>query len=215
MSAFGCLNNGNTNATNLLNGLGVISGGSFTGGGTLTGVRIYLSSFGSGGNWRCGVYVGGSSDSDPSGATLLWDSGLLSNNFGATPAFQLVTASGGPYSLPSSDRIWVYAMSEITQNYSVVDAADDGDFFTDFRYYLDAVGGFNVNDASVALPSTISASPSGGGGTAFKAFIEFDLAGVIYTKIVEDGLFVDDPLAKDWYLGITSPSIIARILRNR
>lgn len=171
MATWGALNNTNTNTNADANGIALLAGGIFvSGGGTLDSIAFWMQSLSGGGNWRCGVYSGGSA-SNPNGATKLWDSGVLNNNF-ASAAWQTITVSGSP-TLPSSGRVWVAVMSEVTQRFFVVTGADNGNLDADYRYYLDTIGGFAVNNAATALPSTISAAPSSGAGTPLKFYFNY------------------------------------------
>lgn len=175
MSVWGALNNANTNTNADANGIAILAGGTFpVGGGTLNSVAFYMQSISGGGNWRVGVYSGGAA-SDANGATKLWDSGVLNNNFAAA-GWQTVTVSGSP-SLPSAGRVWVAVMSEVCQRFFVVAGADNGDLDADYRYYLDTIGGFAVNNAATALPGPITAAPSGGAGTPLKFYFDYTPAG--------------------------------------
>jgi len=62
----------------------LICGGSAFPGGTVTDIKLHCAGFAGGGNIRCWVFS--DTNSDPSGATLIYDSGNLSLNITQIPA---------------------------------------------------------------------------------------------------------------------------------
>jgi hypothetical protein len=126
-----------------------------TSGMTLQSVSLDFS--GTGQSIRVAVYTGGTSLSDPVGATLVEDLGQITIN--GTRQFWTVNSSTTP-SIPQNASLWI-AVKQGTgaTGYWSTSSADAGDFQT-ARGRFQMSGQTNGTDPTLAFPSTLNGTSS-------------------------------------------------------
>ena len=169
MATFGAVNN--TTVENVETSFAVrFSGGTLPVAGTLTEFHVWLQSgFPGTESWRLAVYQGGSA-TDPSGATLIWDSGQLNVNISASAWTTATTMGATPSGSLAAAYTWL--MVKLNDGQIALNESDRGDFDSG-SYRSTAVSG----DASVAYPATWPSDTTHTGAEAIKAFITYTEGG--------------------------------------
>lgn len=148
--------------------LTMICGGLFgASAGTLDSVSIFGDEDGGGfNNYRLAVYQGGTSDTDPAGATLVWDSGEQTCPAGAA-AWRTVAAAS--QALAASTRTWVAVRTgdEFHPHYCILADEDDATY----NAYTWA-----SNNSATAFEATVPAV-SLDGTASFKWYLTFTVGG--------------------------------------
>lgn len=138
--------------------------------GTLDSMSAFLFDLGSSDDYRYAVYTGGTSDSDINGATLVWDSGLIT----AAPtssAFNTITAGGE--SLSSGARLWLAVHTNSSVVTYTVASPDHGDLNLRTDYWASGLGYLAGGFPSTAGSATGAISTT----QAVKAFITYTAGG--------------------------------------
>lgn len=176
MPTYGALNNANIDTAINLNGIGIVGGGGIfpSGGGTITGINLFAAKISGGGTqFRMALYAGGTSSTNPNGATRVWESGLLdSSSWSTSAAWRALT--GLSIAFAGSTRLWLAIKSDIAVAANLTLSADCGDLPVSYTYYTGTTGGMNVSDMATELPATISAAPTATGGSSnLKFFLDY------------------------------------------
>lgn len=180
MAVYGALNNANVDTGVNLNGLAVVGGGGTfpSGGGTVSDINFYAAKISGGGtDFRVALYQGGTSSTDPTGATLAWDSGVLdASAYSTSDAWRTLT--GLSIALTGSLRTWMIVKSDIALAMSLALSADCGDLPVSWGYYTGTTSGMNVSTMTDAFPGTVSANVNGGGGSSnLKFYLTYTASG--------------------------------------
>ncbi len=145
----------------------------------LKSISVYESTGSASDSIRVALYSGGTSDTNPSGASLIFGA-LLSGAGGAG----WKVASAGDESIPQNTRIWVGLKGSSTDlgvQYSM-DSGDRGDFKTDGRYESSVVS----NDENTAWPNPWPAD-SGSSSTAwYSIYLTYDTSSGLSIPIVRN-----------------------------
>jgi hypothetical protein len=164
MATFGTANTTNHDGRRSVNGT-YINGGLFGAtAGTLDSVSIFGDEDGGGFNkYRLAVYQGGTSDVNPAGASLIWDSGEQTCPSGAA-AWRTVNAGG--QALAANTRTWVCVRTgdQFHPHYPVSGEFGDATFDTKT---------WSQNSSSTAYESTVPAISADGSGPGFKWYLNF------------------------------------------
>lgn len=142
--------------------------------GTLDSVAAWIQSSGASNNARLGIWIGGTSDTDPTGATLLADLGYLAASTGSPGAWETWTASSE--SLTSGDRVWVGLMNQGSCYIYSAPSGEEGDSSGSLRWI------YNNGDAEVTsgFPASVDPVASSGSGVSalpLKAIITYTAGG--------------------------------------
>lgn len=162
MATFGSLNN-----TNVENNDGNMrfSGGVMSVGGTLTDVAIWAAGWVGGAHFRIAVYQGGSAG-DPTGATLIWESGEIVDSNG-TVGWRTAVASWSQSvsGTLAAARTWIFV--KCNDGTFGLTNGDKGDWDTGSE--LSSIG----NTPGTAFPSTVPSDAGSGGAETIKAYLTF------------------------------------------
>lgn len=169
---------GSLNNTNVENTSG---GPRFTGGvimptsGILKNLYVYLSGFNPSGRVRFAIYQGGAAN-DPTGATLVWDSGQIVETNGTVGWRDMITYGLSPSGLlPNGARIWVvFKETDCSIRLSNTDA---GGWTTSPGSEGSTIG----NDTTVAFASTWPTDPGSASAEAIKARIEYTAPTMLFS----------------------------------
>lgn len=180
MATFGALNNANNDTNFDANGLVIVGGGAAfaAGGGTITDVNFYGARLAGGGTqYRFGLYQGGASATDPNGASRIYESGIIDcSGYSTSAAWR--TVSGLSVAATGGSRLWLVLKSDVAIRMFTALSADLGDLPLGFGYYTGTQSGMNVSTIGDALPASISASyTSGGGSSNVKFYVTYTPAG--------------------------------------
>ncbi len=162
MATFGSVNNSSTENSD---GNSRFTGGVMTEAGTLTDLAVYANGWTGGATFRFAIYQGGTAG-DPTGATLIWDSGQVSDT-NNTAGWRTMT---GSYSLSPSgaltaSRTWIFIRCNDGGFY--LTNTDKGNWDTGSEQSA------STNLTSNAFASTVPTDPGSAGAEAIKAYITY------------------------------------------
>lgn len=133
--------------------------------GTLTDVHVYAAGWVGGAKFRLAVYQGGSA-SDPTGATLVWESGEITDTNGTAGWRAAVgTWSQTVTGSLTASRTWIFVKNSDGLTY--LTNTDDGDWATGSERSSIS------NTTSVAYPSTVPTDPGTFGAETVKAYLTY------------------------------------------
>lgn len=178
MATYGALNNTNISSSRG-SGLAYLSSFTMPEDGTLDSVHAFFQDLGSSDSYRFAIYEGGTSDTDITGATLVWQSSQVDTEFSGSGEWQSVAA--GSESLTGSTRYWVVVHTASSSPTFSVASPDNGDLNLRCMFYLSSKGYLTGGFPSTAVATDGNASTiqsvkayitytaGGGGGGGFQA----------------------------------------------
>lgn len=179
MATFGQSNTTGAGSASPLGGYLYFSGGQVSEAGTLESVTVYLGASGGAANAYVGIYK--SSTDDPSGATLIADTGNLTGNYG-TAGFETFSLVNGTKTFAANDWLWLGILSVNSEaNFDQYFAADYGDWSqpTGLQLY-----NYRTTGSLSALPDPIGAV-TGYTGSCLVAYVTYSAgAGATVTPSV-------------------------------
>lgn len=137
--------------------------------GTLDSLHVYVKAESS--RFRAGVYTGGASDTDMTGATLVFGSDLQSDPTEAG----WVTITAGDEALSSGARIWIGVTMEYSAQVTLANSANNATADTSFGTI--AVRYIAGVDADNALPASIASSATVTTSYVVKAYLTYSAGG--------------------------------------
>ena len=149
-------------------------------GATLDSISLYITNLEGSTNVRLAVYQGGSSDTNPNGATLIGETAQV-NNGGTANAYGTFAISGSP-ALTSGARTWIVAKAASNDfTWSRSGAGDMGDIVR--RNTL--TGETGALSTSTAFPSTLDNSGIGTASTtsAYMLYLTYSVSGSVAKSV--------------------------------
>jgi hypothetical protein len=190
VSTRGALNNANTSNSNAITFTSMVRC-TMPEAGTLTSLSIYCELDFGGGEYRPAVYQGGASDTDFTGATLVWDGGAQA----ATDPVSWKTITAGNQAL-SATRTWLLVKSNGNMRLWYCTGADIGDLVSG-SLAPTGQAGFD-NDPTIAFPATSTVVGSFDSSDTAKLFLTYaPSGGTTTTKTMTDTTSVVDTIV-DW-----------------
>ena len=167
MATFGTANTTNNDGRRSINGTYILGGAFGASGATLDSIAVFGDEDGGGFNkYRVAIYQGGTSDTNPAGASLIWDSGEQTCPAGAA-AWRTVTAAS--QALAASTRTWfaIRTGDQFHPHYPVTGEFGDSTFNT----YT-----WSQNNSATSFESTVPAVSLDGSGPGIKWYATFTAA---------------------------------------
>jgi len=137
-------------------------------GATLDSISIYLPSGESSTSLRMAVYTGGTSDTNPNGATLAHDTGSLTTGV-ATEGWYTIAVAGSP-ALSSGVRMWIAARAASWSFHRATSVSG-----SEFVGRVQATDETGSGAAGTAFPATVNNTTQSNSGGAYLFYITYSV----------------------------------------
>lgn len=171
MATFGVTDNTSTYSSLNLNLAAATPAVSFPGG-TITAIKIFVANrfTDTAPDWRWAIYSGGASNTDPTGATLVYDGSRQQTLLGNAGGGEDWVSFTGLSEIVSAGRLWVVVKSADKLKLYLAQVADANDFASDYRDLTSELG----TTTTTAFPSSLAAAGSDGAlNVPIKAIITY------------------------------------------
>jgi hypothetical protein len=139
-------------------------------GATLDSISIYLPSGESATSLRMAVYTGGTSDTNPNGATLVHDTGSLTTGV-STEGWHTIAVAGSP-ALSSGVRMWIAARAASWSFHRAT--SNTGSEFVGRVQATDETGS---GAAGTAFPATVDNTTQSSSGGSYLFYLTYSVPG--------------------------------------